>query len=246
MLDKFKRKGYGTYLMNFTENFARQKNKKFVCFSVLLENIPAITLYNKLKYKSLGIGLTLLRLFMWKFSKELEVQNISAMQISFQPLLKMREKYEKNFHWWYEEIKYFAGEMGYFLAKNDDLIDFDFNKQWLAYEIFTNNIAVGNLVIIPSNFFQTILLFSDPEITWNKDWFYNFIKAISEQHLIPKKLSSISNTIIKETKLGKTSVLQIFLTHQHKDNILNLIKDDFGFHDKTEDRQILYKNLSYN
>ena len=245
LLDDFKRKGYGTYLMNFTEKFAKQKKKEFVCFSVLVDNKPAIKLYEKLQYKSLGIGLTLLRLFMWKFNSELDITNLSNIQLSFKPLLKISEKQKKNFHWWFEEIKNFAGEKGYFLAKNDDLIEFNFKKHWLVYEIYTNNIPVGSLVIIPSNLFQTILLFSSPELTWNKEWFNNFIKVIYEQKLIVHKFSPITNTASKQIELSKASVLQVFLTHQHKDNLLKIIKKELATHDNTEDRQILYKSLSY-
>ena len=64
VVKEFRRKGYGTVLMNFTEEFARRKNKNFICFSVLLENKPAVDMYEKLKYHSQGVGLTLVRVFL--------------------------------------------------------------------------------------------------------------------------------------------------------------------------------------
>jgi ribosomal protein S18 acetylase RimI-like enzyme len=245
LLERFKRKGYGTYLMEYAENFARQKGKEFICFSVLIENIPAIKLYEKMKYQSLGIGLTLLRLFMWKFNDVLIKAKLTDDQFYFKQLLKANEKQKMCFDLWFEEISFLAGEKGHFLARNDNLIEFDFKKHWLVYEIYTNDQAVGSLVVIPSNIFQTILLFSKPELTWNKNWFYNFIKAIYNQKIITHKFSPAIKTDTKPIELSKASVLQIFTTHQHKDNILSLLEDDMGIHDSTEDRQILYKNLSY-
>ncbi|NHK30006.1 MAG: GNAT family N-acetyltransferase [Asgard group archaeon] len=244
LLERFKRKGYGTYLMKFAENFAKQKGKDFICFSVLIENIPAIKLYEKMKYKSLGIGLTLLRLLMWKFNTVLNKTKLIDAQFYFKPILKINEKQKMCFNLWYEEIGFLAGKKGHFLARNDNLIEFDFKKHWLVYEIYTNNEAVGSLVVIPSNLFQTILLFSHPKLTWNKDWFYNFVKEIYKQKIITHKFSPIVKTDSKQIELSKASVLQIFMTHQHKDNILSLLEDDIGIHDSTEDRQILYKSLS--
>jgi N-acetylglutamate synthase-like GNAT family acetyltransferase len=245
LLEEFKRKGFGTYLMKYAENFAKQKGKDFICFSVLMENIPAMKLYEKMNYKSLGIGLTLLRLFMWKFNNELKNLELTDTQFHFKPIFKINEKQKMCFDLWYEEINFFAGEKGHFLARNDNLIEFDFKKHWLVYEIYTDNKAVGCLVVIPSNIFQTILLFSQPKLTWNKDWFYNFVKVIYEQKIVTHKFSQISKSESKPIELGKASILQIFTTHQHKDNILSSLAKDMGIHDSTEDRQILYKSLSY-
>ncbi|MHA1504827.1 MAG: GNAT family N-acetyltransferase, partial [Candidatus Heimdallarchaeota archaeon] len=61
--EEYRRQGYGTYLMEYTETLAKKIGKQYVCFSVLLENVPAITMYSKMGYKSQGLGLTLIRFF---------------------------------------------------------------------------------------------------------------------------------------------------------------------------------------
>ncbi|NHJ49199.1 MAG: GNAT family N-acetyltransferase, partial [Asgard group archaeon] len=132
LLEEFKRKGYGTYLMSFTEKFARYKNKKFVCFSVLLENTPAISMYEKLDYKSMGVGLTLLRLFMWKMRDEIEKNEFQDNKIDFRSLKNPIEIREKNLEWWLREISHFAGKDASVIASKDKLIEFDFKKEWFV------------------------------------------------------------------------------------------------------------------
>jgi GNAT superfamily N-acetyltransferase len=241
LLDKFKRKGYGTYLMDFTEDFARDRKKEIVCFSVLLENNPAVSMYKKLNYKSMGVGLTLLRIFMWKLRDEIENKESNKHKLEFKLITNPDEIKVKNYEWWLNEISHFAGKEASIICDKDNLIEFDFKKEWFVYEIFTDNNSSGLMIIIPSNFFQTLLLFSDPKVTWNKEWLLSFIKNIYEDKIILQNFSQNKN--VKRIELSKSSVLQLFLTHQHKNNIFNILGKDLAMHDVTEDRQIMFKKL---
>jgi ribosomal protein S18 acetylase RimI-like enzyme len=243
LMEDFRRKGYGTYMMNFTEEFANKKNKKMVCFSVLLENTPAVSMYDKLGYSSMGVGFTLLRIFLWKLRPEIKNHQSDSVRISFRYLSNFQKTKAKSFYWWLEEIAAITNESIKLMADSDKLLEFDFKQEWSSYEIFTNDQPSGIFLVIPSNFFDTIILFSSPKLTWNKEWFYTFIQEIYDKKIIRSRLSPNVNKTSKQMELGKSSVLQIFLTHQHKDKIMTHLGEKFALHDETEDRQLLFKLL---
>lgn len=235
-----RRKGYGTILMNFAEDFARKKKKNFICFSVLLANKPAVKMYDKLNYQSQGVGLTLVRLFLWKIEAIFEKQEITE-KISLRKLSNLKEIEETAYFWWGKEIEAFAGSDAGLLSKEDSILDLDFRTEWPTFEILTNRNPVGLMIIIPSDFFQTAVLFSDPKNTWNKDWFFKLLNIIMTQKIVHVKNTQNRNT--STIKLSKSSVLQLFLTHQHKDNLLSKLDSSVVIHDSTEDRQIFFKKI---
>lgn len=237
---EYRRKGYGSILMKFTEDFTRKKNKNFVCFSVLLENKPAIKMYEKLEYHSQGVGLTLVRLFLWKIKTIKQDSEISD-KISFRKLVKLNEIKKLAYFWWAKEVEALAGTDAMYVSLEDSILDLDFNPDWPTYEIKTNEKSTGLMIIIPSDFFQTAVLFSDPHSTWRIKWFFNLLEFIMKQKIILMKNTGNKNS--STMKLEKSSVLQIFLTHQHKDNLISNLASDMVIHDSTEDRQIFFKKL---
>ncbi len=239
--EEYRRQGYGSYLMQFTEQFAKKHNKAYVCFSVLLENKPAIAMYNKLDYKSLGIGLTLVRTFLWKLEDKMPSEH--NLKIGFRKIENQKEVKEKTYHWWTEEIEAFAGMEACELAKKDSLLELDLKAEWSVYEIITDNVASGVLAILPSDLFQSIVLFSDPSRTWNQDWSFAFISTLQIQKLIALNQNRKVTDSSKQFKLNNSSILQFFLTQQHKDNMIASLGSSNLSHNSNEDRQILYKKI---
>ena len=237
---EYRRKGYGSILMKFTEDFTRKKNKNFICFSVLLENKPAVKMYEKLEYHSQGVGLTLVRLFLWKI-KPIKQESEISDKISFRKLSKLNEIKKLAYFWWAKEIEALAGTDAMHISIEDSILDLDFNQEWPTFEIKTNEKPTGLIIIIPSDFFQTAVLFSDPNSTWSIKWFFNLLEFIMKQKIVQMKNTGNKNS--STIKLEKSSVLQIFLTHQHKDNIISNLASDTVIHDSTEDRQIFFKKL---
>ncbi|MBK5114812.1 MAG: GNAT family N-acetyltransferase [Candidatus Heimdallarchaeota archaeon] len=237
---EYRRKGYGTILMNFTEDFARKKKKNFICFSVLLANEPAVKMYDKLNYQSQGVGLTLVRLFLWKIKPLIENPELTE-KISFRKLSNLKEIEEIAYFWWAKEIESFAGNDAKSISTEDSILDLDLRIDWPTFEIKTNGNQAGLMIIIPSDFFQTAVLFSDPKSTWSKEWLYKLLNYITKQ-----KIVHVKNTQNKDSstiKLDKSSVLQLFLTHQHKDNLVSNLDSSIVIHDSTEDRQIFFKKI---
>lgn len=237
---EYRRKGYGSILMKFTEDFTRKKNKNFICFSVLLENKPAVKMYEKLEYHSQGVGLTLVRLFLWKI-KPIKQESEISDKISFRKLSKLTEIKKLAYFWWAKEIEVLAGTEAMYISLEDSILELDFNPDWPTYEIKTNEKPTGLMIIIPSDFFQTAVLFSDPKSTWSIKWFNNLLEFIMKQKIVHMKNPGKKNS--STIKLEKSSVLQIFLTHQHKDSLISNLASDMVIHDSTEDRQIFFKKL---
>ena len=241
VLKEHRRKGFGTKLLLFTEDLARKFKKKFITFSVLLANKPAITMYEKNGYQSQGIGLTLIRVFIERMSKGDSESNIS-INISLQPL-KRKNRHAKLFYWWLEEIEFFAGKEARILCESDSLLEFDFKSKWHFYEIFTENQSSGILVVIPSEFIQSMILFSNPTQTWNKVWLAKFLKELCRKTIIPIKLDRTSVKESNSNKLNQT-LIQIFVTQQHKESILKTNKEQLSLPSINEDRQIYFKNIN--
>ena len=242
LLEEYRRKGYGSYLMKFTEDFARKKKRNFVNFSVLLDNKPAVNLYEKLGYHSQGLGLTLIRYFREKLVEINETELLEKIgSITFRKITKNREIDQKAIHWWSEEIEAVAGSLAKDISVKDGLLEFDFKREWKIYEILLNSKESGLVAILPSEVFLTIVFFSDPETTWSMDWtklfLYSILKEKLGNKLIRKK--SISTGLLS---MNNSPLVQIFLTYQHMESLKQENKALF-VHDPLEDRQILFKIL---
>ncbi|MBN1330423.1 MAG: GNAT family N-acetyltransferase [Candidatus Heimdallarchaeota archaeon] len=239
VVEEFRKKGFGTKLMDFAEEYAKRKNRQYITFSVLLDNKPAISLYHKLNYRPIGVGLTLIRFFTWKLKPSLKITD--KENVEFKQLINYKKIHEKTLYWWHEEIKYSAGEEAKSICKKDALIDFKFKLDWIYYEILINNIPSGIIFILPSDLFNSIVLFSNSN-TWEKQLFLQLLDSLSE-NILQNNIKANSNSTTK-TSLQKTSMIQIFLTHQHKDAIINSFSKDLVMHDTTEDRQIYFKKIN--
>lgn len=235
----YRKKGYGSILMKFTEEFAKKQNREFLSLSVLLENKPAVNLYEKLGYQQLGLGLTLIRIFLWNFN-ELDLSLKNNYEISFNKIINPKIIKEKAFHWWLKEIEALAGKEAVDLVIKESFLELDVKSNWKSYEIIMKNNSIGILVILPSEFFPTFVLFSNPKLTWIKDWIASFIFAISgiksfnNKSLITRSLPIVQN---------KSSVIQIFVTQQFKEILTRNFSSKCLTHDNTEDRQIYYKKI---
>ncbi|MEA2071296.1 MAG: GNAT family N-acetyltransferase [Asgard group archaeon] len=244
LLEDYRRKGIGTKLMEFTEEYAKKKKKKYVTFSVLLENTPAISFYRKLDYHSLGAGLTLFRIHYEKSIFETSVEKYSLDDFELQGIYS-KYKYKKiiNF-WWAKEIEYAIGKNAKNLAQKDNFLEFEYNSNWLLYEIFFKNNAVGFIGYITRSYFPTFVLFSNPKNTWEMSWvcsLYTYIKKqIFEQKTRIRTLHNITINTIPDNR----SIFQLFITHQHMEALKKSTSDIFSVHDKVEDRQIMYKKIN--
>ena len=157
---EYRKQGHGTYLMNYTEALAKELGKQYVCFSVLLENIPAITMYSKLGYKSQGLGLTLIRFF----NKHL-MDYTTNTELTLNRLIKKKDITYKSTHWWLKEIEALSGKDGLILTYDDSLLDFDFKREWDIFEISTKGVSKGVIAILPTELFPTVVLFFHLDIT---------------------------------------------------------------------------------
>jgi len=242
VLPSFRRQGYGTMLMRFTEDFALKKNRQFVCFSVLLENQPAVNLYQKLGYHSQGIGLTLIRLLMKKFSTISEPMEKSDNAIRLEPITNPMKKKAKTFHWWNEEIATISRDARE-LCEVDKLLEFDFHPDWKVYAIISNEEEAGILINLTSSYLPTFVLFSSPTKTWTKQWFLIFLSLIVKQCASQQEEQATETSRGQKQRLFPPSLWQIFLTHQHKEHLMATFGKGFIIPDTTEDRQIYFKKL---
>ncbi|MHA1244115.1 MAG: GNAT family N-acetyltransferase [Candidatus Heimdallarchaeota archaeon] len=235
--EEYRRQGHGTYLMEYTETLAKKIGKQYVCFSVLLENIPAITMYSKMGYKSQGLGLTLIRFF----NKHL-IGFTTSIDMTLKRLIKKNDITEKSTFWWLKEIEALSGKDGIILTYDDSLLDFDFKREWDIFEIISKGKNQGVIAILPTEMFPTIVLFSAKE-TWNIEWLKSLLLLVTGY--IVKKIESIEvKSEDKEAKFHyNKALMQIFLTHQHKESLQKENNDKLFYHDITEDRQILFKKL---
>lgn len=242
LLEEYRRKGYGRLLMEFTEDFARKHKINFVNFSVLLDNEPAVSMYNKLGYKSQGIGLTLIRYIKEKLVEINEDEIINQFgKITFRRIIINKEIESKAIHWWSEEIEAIAGQKAKEISIQTGLLEFDFRNEWKIFEILTNNKESGIVAILPSDVFLTLVFFSDPKNTWSTNWTKLFLHTLVKEKL--------GNSLVRKTTatpslltLNTYPLVQIFLTYQHKDALVEVNKSLF-IHDPNEDRQIFFKML---
>ncbi|RLI70162.1 MAG: hypothetical protein DRP02_08755 [Candidatus Gerdarchaeota archaeon] len=245
ILPSFYRQGFGTKLMLFTEEFAKKNRRKFVCFSVLLENIPAVSLYKKLGYHSQGIGLTLIRFLRRKLSKSL-LSLQETTPISLYRLSNPAKKRAETFHWWYEEIAAISEEAKQ-LCIADKLLDFKLKPNWDVYQIKTGEETVGVLVNIPSSYIPTLMLLSSPKATWTKNCFLMLLSVLQAKFQTPQKEKPFPPSQMNsqmQNLFGTSSIYQFFLTQQHKDHLLSVFGKEFILHDPTEDRQIFFKRVA--
>ena len=238
--EEFRRKGFGTYLMNYSEDFALRKGREFVNFSVLLQNKPAIKLYEKLGYKSQGLGLTLVRYLERVAIKNAKTNNQTNYHIILTPNLNSKYYQKIAKEWWLKEIAYSSGKDAAEICRIDKMLDFEIKSNWKNYEIKQDNEKIGYVAILPFDLFPTIVVFSNPEKTWNEDWTRNFLKLLTKKAELDKK----SNSSV--LKARSVPIVQIFLTHQHKDALLKDATPNYFVSDTTEDRQILFKKLHLN
>ena len=241
LLPQFRRKGYGTYLMNYTEEFTKKHKRNFVNFSVLLDNTPAVSMYKKIGYQPLGLGLTLIRFFNNKLTKYTETSSDEFDQISFKRLKHTKEIDARAKYWWGEEIEAVAGSYSREISYKDDLLVFDFKKDWKMFEVLTNSEESGLIAILPSNVFLTLVVFSHPEKTWTLDWTELLLYSILKERLIystPVKSSKSTGLFT----IDSPPLIQIFLTYQHLEPLATKNNSHF-VHDPLEDRQIFFKIL---
>ena len=243
LLPQFRRKGYGTYLMNFTEEFAKQHKRNFVNFSVLLENTPAVSMYKKIGYQPLGLGLTLIRFFNNKLTKYNEPTSSDNLdKISFKQLVTVKEIDAKAKHWWGEEIEALAGSYSREISYKDDLLVFDFKKEWKIFEVFTNTEESGLIAILPSEVFLTLVIFSHPEKTWTLEWTELLLCTILKEQLIYSSITRNSQST-GLFSIETPPLIQIFLTYQHLEPLAAKNNSHF-VHDPMEDRQIFFKIIN--
>ncbi|MHA1827635.1 MAG: GNAT family N-acetyltransferase [Candidatus Heimdallarchaeaceae archaeon] len=69
VLPKYRRRGLGKFMMEFSEKRANETNKKFMSLAVLCNNEPAVNLYKEYGYKTLGEGVSFLSISVDKILK---------------------------------------------------------------------------------------------------------------------------------------------------------------------------------
>ncbi len=69
VLPEFRKRDLGKYMMDFSEERAKETKKKFIVLAVLKSNEPAINLYKKLDYKFVGLGMTPIAISLDKITK---------------------------------------------------------------------------------------------------------------------------------------------------------------------------------
>ena len=240
LIEEYRRQGFGTILMNYAEKLAVGLGRQYVCFSVLLENLPAIAMYSKLGYKSQGLGLTLIRFF----NKHL-IGFTKTTELTLQKLTTKEEIERNSTHWWLKEIEALSGKDGLILTHDDSLMDFDFKREWGIFEILNQGESKGIVAILPTELFPTIVLFSAKE-TWTIDWLKSLLITVLNSPEKKIVVEETNNENKKKQHSFNSALVQIFLTHQHKDSLQKENKDKIFYHDITEDRQIFFKKLNLN
>ncbi len=89
VLPKFRKKGLGKYMMDFSEKRAKETKKKFVALAVLNSNEPAVNLYKKLDYKFVGLGVTPISISIDKITKS------KSNSIEFETILVYTDEYKE-------------------------------------------------------------------------------------------------------------------------------------------------------
>ncbi|MFW9922766.1 MAG: GNAT family N-acetyltransferase [Candidatus Thorarchaeota archaeon] len=247
LLSQFRRKGYGTKLMEFAEEFAKLKEKRFVNFSVLLANEPAIKMYEKIGYKPQGLGLTLVRCFKNKLDEHIPILKTEIQDELFLRRMKNPSEIDSRaIYWWKEEIKALSIE-GKYLTEQERLLDFESKEGWNGFEILHKGEMIGMIAVLPFAFFPTFVLFSNPDKTWNMQWTALLMDYLEKSFTLENINRNPIFVNLKNYRTLKASIFQMFLTHQHRNALKkeeSIYKDVF-VEDTIEDRQIYFKKLKY-
>jgi ribosomal protein S18 acetylase RimI-like enzyme len=243
VLQEYRHQGYGTKLMSFAEDFTRDHNRDYVCFSVLLANKPALSLYKKLNYKSQGIGLTLIRFLRRVLVNSSAVDSEKQYDLSFRLITNRKKMRDKTHYWWAKEIEVYTGKELCELSQQDNLLSFDFKRNWRFFEILTDKKPSGIMAILPSDAIYSLIIFSDPDLTWNLNWTFQFLTDVLQKKLGKTNNFQTYSQQIQSRALQKEAIINIFLTHQHKNALKKPHSKNIFIHESTEDRQIFYKKV---
>lgn len=168
---KYRKKGLGKHMMNFSEERAKKLKKNFMALAVLWDNIPALELYEKYNYQPLGEGHTFIKIAV-KDIKQIGVYNLQLERVTVYNKSE-RKSFENIF---LQGIKEISGASGIDYMKRNRIsgyhtqikknIDISANR---LFKILHDNSVVGYLFERESNKMKSVSVFSKVE-TWNLDF----------------------------------------------------------------------------
>ncbi|MCG3221020.1 MAG: GNAT family N-acetyltransferase [Candidatus Heimdallarchaeota archaeon] len=224
---KFRKKGLGKFMMNFTEERAKKLKKKFIALAVLWNNDPAIELYKKYNYQALGEGHTFIKIAVdnikQKKSYDLKFERITVYNKS------IRKSFENILLQGINEI---SGSLGVDYMKRNRVISYhpqikkNLDKgSHRLFQIMQNSSVLGYLFERDNNKVKRVSVFSKLE-TWNVD----FIQDLGY---------SIKRYLIKSSEI-KELYMRLPL---HEANKLENLETLNFLRDRSSEKLIMFKKI---
>ena len=224
---KFRKKGLGKFMMDFSEERAKKLKKKFIALAVLWNNEPALELYKKLNYQDLGEGHTYI---------ETEIKNLKQKGL-YDLIFERITVYNKNIRKSFENIllhgiKEISGNVGMEYMKRNRLPGYhhqikknlDEGKGRL-FKIMQKGTIVGYLFERSQNSIERVTVFSKLE-TWNLDFLKDLTYSIKKYLIVSSEINIIN--------------LRFPI---HVISRIENIKDSIFVRDRTSEKLILFKEI---
>lgn len=227
VLPDFRRQGLGKFMMNFTENRAKELNKDYLSLAVVAANEPAINLYEKLGYNFLGEGVSFLTISIN------QIPSFEENPIRLEPIKTYSEEIKQTFaEILLEQIESVSDAVGVGYIKENRLngyhqqIEKSIKKTDIPFmQIIEKNTLIGFLFCRHK---KTILTCS----TYLQLEKYNL-----------EFLSKLAEKIKKEiTKERDFKTLKFRLSLHQTNNLLDFEKFTFE-RDSSQDKYMMFKKL---
>ncbi|MCG3226771.1 MAG: GNAT family N-acetyltransferase [Candidatus Heimdallarchaeota archaeon] len=224
---KFRKRGLGKYMMNFTEERAKKLKKKFIALAVLWNNDPAIELYKKYNYQALGEGHTFIRIAVD------DIKPKQSYDLTFERITVYNKSIRKSFESiLLQGITEISGSLGVEYMKRNRTIGYhpqikknlDKGANRL-FQIIQNGSVLGYLFERDNNKVKRVSVFSKLE-TWNLD----FIQDLG---------FSIKRYLIKSSEIIE---LNMRLPLHEANKLENLEALNFT-RDRSSEKLILFKKI---
>jgi ribosomal protein S18 acetylase RimI-like enzyme len=190
---KFRKKGLGNFMMNYSEQRAKKLKKKFMALAVLWNNLPALELYKKLNYKTLGEGHTYLELRIEK------IQQKRIYDLKFERITVYNKSVRKSFeNILLQGIRDVSGNLGVEYMKRNRITGYhpQIKKnieegRGRLFKIVQNQTVLGYLFERYMDNTSKVTVFSKNE-TWNLDFFEDLSSAIKKYLIKSSNISHIN------------------------------------------------------
>ncbi|MHA1187346.1 MAG: GNAT family N-acetyltransferase [Candidatus Heimdallarchaeota archaeon] len=223
----FRKQGIGKALMNFAEERTAELKKKYLALVVLVSNLSAVSLYQKIGYKRVGIGSTYLTIIADEIQTNnnysLELRNYNVNENDLMVILKQFVFEETEAISGKEGLEYFEeiSFPGYYPEVSKAIQK---GKRFI-YSIHNKEALIGFLLFSDKKNIRNVTIFSKVD-TWNSDFLY-----------------ALANVMIKvQNSSKKINLLNIRLSISKLERMKNIDQTDFKS-DISKSKLLMFKKL---